>query len=53
MFEGMGTPAAAIADPVWRRAAHDWFTETVADPRSRIVVAEADGRGRLRARSAR
>ena len=42
MFEGMGTPAAAIADPVWRRAAHDWFTETVADPQSRIVVAEAE-----------
>ena len=44
MFEGMGTPAAAIADPVWRRAAHDWFAKTVADPQSRIVVAEAGGR---------
>ena len=44
MFEGMGTPAAAIADPVWRTAAHDWFAERVADPRARIVVAEAAGR---------
>jgi GNAT superfamily N-acetyltransferase len=44
MFEGMGTPAAAIADPVWRRAAHGWFAKTVADPQSRIVVAEAGGR---------
>lgn len=44
MFEGMGVPAAAIADPVWRRAAHDWFTDRVGDPRSRTVVAEAQGR---------
>jgi predicted GNAT family acetyltransferase len=43
MFEGMGTPAAAIADPVWRRAAHAWFTGRVADPQSRIVVVEAQG----------
>lgn len=44
MFEGMGTPAATIADPVWRTAAHEWFTERVADPQARIVVAEAEGR---------
>jgi GNAT superfamily N-acetyltransferase len=43
MFEGMGTSAAAIADPVWRGAAHDWFTDRVADPQSRIVLAEAQG----------
>ena len=35
MFEGMGTPPAAIADPGWRRAAHDWFTDAGGRPRGR------------------
>ncbi|HYN68410.1 MAG TPA: GNAT family N-acetyltransferase [Ornithinibacter sp.] len=44
MFEGMGTTAAAIADPRWRRAASDWFADRVTDLQARIVVAEAEGR---------
>jgi len=43
MFEAMGTASAAIADPRWRRTAHDWFTTRVADPAVRVVVAEAGG----------
>ena len=48
MFEAMGTASAAIADPGWRRAAHDWFAERAAADGVRIVVAEAGGRGRVR-----
>lgn len=44
MFEAMGTASAAIADPGWRRAAHDWFAERAAADGVRIVVAEAGGR---------
>ncbi len=44
MFEAMGTASEAIADPRWRRAAHDWFVARAADPGVRMVVAEADGR---------
>lgn len=44
MFEAMGTASAAIADPVWRRAAHDWFAERAAADGVRIVVAQVDGR---------
>jgi GNAT superfamily N-acetyltransferase len=43
MFEAMGTPAAAIADPRWRQAAHDWFVQRVAHPDTRIVVAQVGG----------
>ena len=42
MFEAMGTASAAIADPGWRRAAHDWFAER-ADGRWRT---HRRGRGR-------
>ena len=33
MFEAMGTASAAIADPAWRRAAHDWFADRAAATR--------------------
>ena len=43
MFEAMGTASEAIADPEWRRAAHDWFAARAVEPGVRIVVADADG----------
>ncbi len=44
MFEAMGTASAAIADPGWRSAAHEWFAVRAAAPGARIVVADSDGR---------
>ncbi|MFL6078755.1 MAG: GNAT family N-acetyltransferase [Ornithinibacter sp.] len=44
MFEAMGTASEAIADPGWRRAAHEWFADRATAPGVRVVVAEADGR---------
>lgn len=43
MFEAMGTASAAIAEPEWRRAAHEWFAAAAVAPGVRIVVAEAEG----------
>lgn len=44
MFEAMGTASAAIADPRWRRAAHDWFARRAEADGVRIVVAVAVAR---------
>jgi GNAT superfamily N-acetyltransferase len=43
MFEAMGTAAETLEDPRWRAAASGWFEDRLADPRVRLVVAEADG----------
>jgi GNAT superfamily N-acetyltransferase len=43
MFEGMGTDPERVADPRWRRAAHDWFVDHVGAPGIRVVVAEVAG----------
>ena len=43
MFEAMGTPAPALADPGWRLAAQRWFADRAGAPDVRIVVAERDG----------
>ncbi|HET6966790.1 MAG TPA: hypothetical protein VFI44_00870, partial [Ornithinibacter sp.] len=43
MFEAMGTPPEQLADPEWRRAAHDWFVDRIGTPGVRVVVAEVDG----------
>lgn len=44
MFEAMGTDAAAVADPAWRMAAHDWFVDAVDAAGVLVVVAEVGGR---------
>jgi GNAT superfamily N-acetyltransferase len=44
MFEAMGLPAAEIADPRWRIAAHGWFVDRIPASGVRVVVAEVDGR---------
>lgn len=43
MFEAMGTAPAALASPVWRGAAHDWFVDAIGAAGVRLVVAEVDG----------
>ena len=54
MFEAMGLAARRGRRPRLATArAHDWFADRVEPPGVRIVVAEVDGRGRVRARSAR
>ena len=44
MFEAMGTASEALADPGWRRAAHEWFARRATADDARIVVAEVEGR---------
>ena len=43
MFEAMGTPPAALADPTWREAARDWFRAKVDDERTLVLVVEESG----------
>jgi len=44
MFEAMGTPAPELGAPQWRTAARNWFVSRSGDHRTRIVVAEVEGR---------
>lgn len=43
MFEAMGTPPAALADPTWREAARAWFTAKVDDEQTLVLVVEEEG----------
>jgi hypothetical protein len=43
MFEAMGLPADAVADPAWRLASRAWFAERVEAPEVRVVVADVAG----------
>ena len=43
MFEVMGVSPEEIADPRWRRGAHEWFAERAGADGVRIVVADVDG----------
>ena len=43
MFQAMGVPPERLADDTWRRAAHDWFVQSIGTAGVRVTVAEVDG----------
>ena len=43
MFQAMGLPADAVAEPAWRLASRAWFVGRVAAPEVRVVVADVAG----------
>ncbi len=43
MFDAMGIPAARLADPAWRLAAHGWFVDRIPAAGVHVLVAEVEG----------